>query len=1140
MSAFSQQLKKILLLSALVALTGIAILMILILSEEIGPVQIILIALILLLWPIGILFSYYRRRRQAAESAEAEIAAPEKSFSIRASRIYEDLERRADETAQWLQQNLIGGKPGAGAVYQLPWFLMVGAPASGKTSLLLSAGLSFNALPSQRRADQNLLRPTGNCEWRLTDQAVWIDTAGRYQTEGQDRDEWLGLVDTLKKVRKKRPIDGLVVTVNAYPLLTLNEPEIEQQAQVLRARLDELIAGTGARFPVYLVFTQADLIPGFAPFFRPFNQPERAQVWGATIPLAQTAAGPALFDTEFDYLLDSLMRCRMLRLSAGDKPAEQLQVFDFPLYFNQTRRKLGLFTMALFRQSRFSEAPLFRGFYFSSCPAPQSRRPNREDESADGQDPSRINNPGFFAEDLFREVLLRDKDLAASFQETQAQPNRHRKLMLAAAGLAGVALLWTLGMLISFSNNRTLIELAETRGSELLGQFKPNDAPGGNQTGNSAGANAIVSQSDLNSLNSLLDVMEQIDGQRDGWIGSSPYRFGLYSGDDLRPRLREIYFDFVSQRFLSPALIGLSQHLDQTTPAQAQTPKQGTDREQLYYDMLKAYKMSERQAYVEPVFLREQLARYWKEPATLGEKRHLGYFTAQAGLSEDDDHSVPRPKADDELVRAARGKLQSYAVEKLVYSQIIRGIEKQGQPYYLRDIAKGQFGSQWIENAGSQSVPYAFTKQAYYKHVQGAAWLSVYEDLKEKNENDYVLDRKSEYARVEPDSLRTRYEDDYVNAWQKFLDDLRIKNFDRKKDAVEALEELSRENSAFQTILRAVSDQTILSKPPASEGLIGWLKSLMMKKLSDNSKVETDFASLKTFNIGPYLGALKEVQKKLIAAPGDEWRQVASLKDDPNFQGLIQQARELLGTLKSSNAAKSVAALLGRPLDNIDVGLGKGLSADLGQAWSKVLATARQLEAKYPFSPGNSQVQAAELKQFLNPVNGELSQFYERIKGKLDGDPGQIISRNPGDFSDAFLSYLNGMLIVRNALFPKDSDQPKVDVTISLKPPSGVTAEIILGDTSVRSEGGVLQQKNASWPSTGTLGVTINRIQDGQTQLLAQFPDTWGLFKMLSNAKPNAGLYGLQFGGVQMKIQAPSNDPFQTNFARLRAPQTYQ
>src|SRR5499426_1932266 len=188
MPVISQQIKKLILLSALVALTGIAFLLILVVSDDVGPTQIILIALILLLWPVGVLFSYYVRRRQAPAEADAEApATPKKAPSTPAPRVNEEMERGAHETTQWLEENLIGGEQGAAPIYQLPWFLIAGPPKAGKTSLLLSAGMTFNALPSQRRADQNLLRPTGSCDWRVTDQAIWIDTAGHYQTERAER-----------------------------------------------------------------------------------------------------------------------------------------------------------------------------------------------------------------------------------------------------------------------------------------------------------------------------------------------------------------------------------------------------------------------------------------------------------------------------------------------------------------------------------------------------------------------------------------------------------------------------------------------------------------------------------------------------------------------------------------------------------------------------------------------------------------------------------------------------------------------------------------------------------------------------------------------------------------------------------------
>src|SRR5262249_32386802 len=171
--------------------------------------------------------------------------------------------------------------------------------------------------------------------------ALLIDTAGRYQTEGANRDEWLGLVETLRKYRKRRPLDGMVVTISAGNLLAMQTAaEVRQQAQVLRARLNELMSGTGVQFPVYLVFTHADAIPGFTDFFSTLGPEERSKVWGATIPLVQKERAHALFDTEFDYLFDSLMYRRLLRLGATARPREQLGVYDFPLHFNAARQKL--------------------------------------------------------------------------------------------------------------------------------------------------------------------------------------------------------------------------------------------------------------------------------------------------------------------------------------------------------------------------------------------------------------------------------------------------------------------------------------------------------------------------------------------------------------------------------------------------------------------------------------------------------------------------------------------------------------------------------------------------------------------------------------------------------------------------------
>src|SRR5262249_25961635 len=332
---------------------------------------------------------------------------------------YEGLARTTEEAVRWLRSTRLGTGRSGDVIYRLPWFLVAGPPGSGKTSLLLSSGLDFHALPSQRQTDQATIRPTHSLDFRVTDSAVLLDTGGRYQTEGDDADEWSALIETIKKYRKSRPLDGFVAIVSAARVLESSESQIEQEAKILRGRLDEVMSRGQVRFPVYLVFTNMDVVQGFDDFFHQFGNSDRAQVWGATIPLEQSDNSHALFDVEFDYLYDALMQRRLLRLSEPAEPAEQLQIFDFPLLFAQARRRLGLFTSALFRPNPFSDNPMLRGFYFTSS-APDGGADSVgasgaiETVSGDGdQIEARLAAEGYFGNHLLGDVLVRDGGLAA-------------------------------------------------------------------------------------------------------------------------------------------------------------------------------------------------------------------------------------------------------------------------------------------------------------------------------------------------------------------------------------------------------------------------------------------------------------------------------------------------------------------------------------------------------------------------------------------------------------------------------------------------------------------------------------------------------------------------------------------------------
>src|SRR5205814_2528385 len=90
---------------------------------------------------------------------------------------------------------LTAGRDGQ-SLYDLPWYVFIGAPGSGKTTALVNSGLKF---PLAERFGKSKVKGVGgtrNCDWWFSDEAVFLDTAGRYTTqesnEEADRSAWTG------------------------------------------------------------------------------------------------------------------------------------------------------------------------------------------------------------------------------------------------------------------------------------------------------------------------------------------------------------------------------------------------------------------------------------------------------------------------------------------------------------------------------------------------------------------------------------------------------------------------------------------------------------------------------------------------------------------------------------------------------------------------------------------------------------------------------------------------------------------------------------------------------------------------------------------------------------------------------------
>ena len=322
---------------------------------------------LLLVWGISNLLLDLRRRRreQRLESGVAEKApgsaddgAGEEALALR--------ERMS--TALALLKKARGTR---GYLYEQPWYAIIGPPGAGKTTALLNSGLKF---PLAAEMGQGAVAGVGGtrlCDWWFTENAVLIDTAGRYTTQDSnaavDRAGWDSFLDLLRRTRPRQPLNGVIVAIALSDIADAPPAERAAHAGAIRRRIKELESRLGVRMPVYALFTKSDLIAGFTEFFDDLDRERRNQVWGVTFPLVKAEAGPVgQFPDELQLLVDRLNERLFDRLQAEQSPDRRALIAGFPTQIATLAQPLQGFLVEAFGGSRLDPAPLLRGVYFTS------------------------------------------------------------------------------------------------------------------------------------------------------------------------------------------------------------------------------------------------------------------------------------------------------------------------------------------------------------------------------------------------------------------------------------------------------------------------------------------------------------------------------------------------------------------------------------------------------------------------------------------------------------------------------------------------------------------------------------------------------------------------------------------------------
>jgi len=750
--------------------------------------RLLLIAIVVGLWAGSFLWKQFKARRTSGKLAAAVVAQeagrPQEGADARA------LRERFEEAVATLNQ-------GRGqSLYELPWYVIIGAPGSGKTTALLNSGLNF---PLAQRFGKEALRGIGgtrNCDWWFTDRAVLLDTAGRYTTQdsdqGADSAGWSAFLALVKKYRNRRPLNGVIVAVSASDLMTHTAAERESHVAAVRRRLDEINRELGVKLPVYVLVTKTDLVAGFTEYFDDLTHEGRAQVWGVTFPLEQTTAGKAaeLYPAEFDALTSQLNARLYGRLEEARDSKRRAAIFGFPQQLAGLKDSLTTFVRDVFANTRFDQQSWLRGVYFTS--GTQEGTPIDRLLGALGRTyamPAPAASAGkgksYFIERLLREVMFEESGLAGV--------NRRLELQKAAAQIASyaamvlIAVFGVIAFAVSYSRNKTYVEQVAASLREL--ERTP----------------AVNSATPLEQAVPRLDAVLNVVNVADRYRADVPLmmRWGLYQGRALGNAARDAYVRELDGTLLPKVGEAMQRRLIAYT---AEPDK--------LYEYLKAYLMlgmpehldkaqlavmtdvEWQTAYADQPDIREALSLHW---------RNLLQY-------EEALRSLP---LNEQLVAQARNAIQQASVPRLMYSRL--KLKYAGDERGVRlDVVAGLGAERVLTRKGGKSlsdpVPALYTPEVF-KEISG---LGTAELANEFAQDKWVFGDSGtalQSARVVYDVLDI-YEQDYIRAWDEVLKDVQIASFTNLGQASEILGILAAPNSPLRGFLVAVDQNTFLLKPP--------------------------------------------------------------------------------------------------------------------------------------------------------------------------------------------------------------------------------------------------------------------------------------------------------------------------------------
>jgi type VI secretion system protein ImpL len=770
------------------------------------PLESYIVREIVILVLVGVFASvmavnWTRRKKASAKIAEG-IATPDKVEDD--AGVLKDRMKDALATLKTAS----GGR--SNFLYDLPWYVLIGPPGSGKTTALVNSGLKF---PLSRGATPAAIAGVGGtryCDWWFTEEAVMIDTAGRYTTQDSDaaadKASWLAFLDLLKKNRPRQPINGVLVAISLEDLMTLPPAEIAAHGNAIRARLLELHERLKVDFPVYALFTKGDLVAGFTEYFVHLSDQGRRQVWGATFQTDdKTRNLVGDIPKEFDDLIERLNSELTDRLQEEPTPSNRVLLYGFPTQMAALKRPIFDFLNQIFEPTRYHANATLRGFYFTSgtqhgTPIDRLIGALAKSFGAEQVGAQAYSGLGksFFLTDLILKVIIGEAAWVSTDRAAVRRARIIKACLYTTVALFAVAMtgLWWL----SYAYNRDLISATQL----AVADYGRQAGPYAHET--------VIGDRELHKVLPLLYKLRNLPTGYATRETPTPLTatFGLSQRERLQTSAEQVYHVSLERMFRPRLMFRLEEVLD----ANKSNPG-------YIYDALKAYMMIAGVVAADRDLIVNWLRNDWSDlypgaPNAEGRKALEGELVAMLDLEGGNEPLVEPNYA---LIAECQRILARLSIADRAY-QLLRSQARQSiAPDWVASQHGGPdfatvFEAKSGDNVDSISVPGFYTYAGFQR-----AFIEKLATLAEQLQRDnWVLGDvgKLEAITQQFDSLRrdllNRYARDFVEVWKQTLEKLRIRPLNAGKPNYEALNAAAASTSPIRLLIESIRDESVLTR----------------------------------------------------------------------------------------------------------------------------------------------------------------------------------------------------------------------------------------------------------------------------------------------------------------------------------------